>query len=184
VHNQRIERLWRDLTSAIGNKWRGFFTLLQDYYGLDTHDHIHIWLLHHIFLDQLNDELLQWANVWNCHPIQERGGGNESPQERFYFGMLRCGLRGFPAGLDLEEETGRLDMYGVEGILSDQEDEEEEGVQFDVGLPHVPQGWLEALDGQLQDVGGTGVADQASKIVLWQTGLAFVQANLDMDHMT
>ncbi|KAG2063454.1 hypothetical protein BDR04DRAFT_1037928, partial [Suillus decipiens] len=69
VHNIRIERLWVDFTQGIGSKWKSFFQDLEATSGLDTDNihHIHIWLLHYLFLETLCKEVHGWAKAWNNH---------------------------------------------------------------------------------------------------------------------
>ena len=69
VHNIRIERLWRDLTAALGAKWKLFFRSLEAHDGLSPDQPAHIWLLHHLYLEAINDEVSQWAEAWNSHVV-------------------------------------------------------------------------------------------------------------------
>ncbi|RDX56683.1 hypothetical protein OH76DRAFT_1510371 [Lentinus brumalis] len=116
VHNTRIERLWYDVTSGYGGKWKVFFLELENSYGLDADRADHIWLLHHLFLAALNQDAQEWAEAWNAHRIHIRGERAASPRELFMFGMVRNGSRGIyytpPAddGISVDD----LANYGVD----------------------------------------------------------------------
>ncbi|TFY51120.1 hypothetical protein EVJ58_g10727 [Rhodofomes roseus] len=113
IHNVRIERLWVDVTAQVGAKWADFFSLLEVRYSLDPHSDLHIWLLHYLFLDDINAELQFFAEAWNHHRIQMRDGPNRSPADMFGFDMLVHGVRGDQLpdeALSAEE----LEVYGVD----------------------------------------------------------------------
>ncbi|CAG7727404.1 unnamed protein product [Allacma fusca] len=63
VHNQRIERLWRDV----------FYGLLVIYYNLqgsgvlNINNSKHIAILHHVFLPRINEHLQDFARGYNSH---------------------------------------------------------------------------------------------------------------------
>ncbi|KAG2103744.1 uncharacterized protein F5147DRAFT_746672 [Suillus discolor] len=69
VHNVRIERLWCDLSSGFGGKWKYFFQDLEQHDRLDPDIKSHIWLLHYLFLDAINEDAMEWAESWNNHVI-------------------------------------------------------------------------------------------------------------------
>ncbi|KAF9078222.1 hypothetical protein BDP27DRAFT_1379294 [Rhodocollybia butyracea] len=73
VHNIRIERLWVDLTSGFGKKWKLFFRLLEVHHGLNVENEIHIWLLHFLFLPRINADVDIWVSTWNHHGMMEQG---------------------------------------------------------------------------------------------------------------
>ena len=120
VHNVRIERLWVDVTVQVGTFWSDVFTELELRYGLDINNIHHIWLLHHLFLPRINQQLAFLAESWNQHRIQIRDGPNRSPADMFGFDMLVHGVRGdqLPEEELSEEE---LEVYGVdwEGLLDE-----------------------------------------------------------------
>ncbi|KAH7090148.1 hypothetical protein BKA62DRAFT_626581 [Auriculariales sp. MPI-PUGE-AT-0066] len=102
VDNIRIERLWVDVVRGVVNKWHVFFQQLERFDGLDVEVPTHLWLLHHLFLQHINDDLHEWANMWNRHPmsidhnnrdISDRT--SESPLSMYTYGMIRNGARGF-----------------------------------------------------------------------------------------
>ncbi|TDL13950.1 hypothetical protein BD410DRAFT_734694 [Rickenella mellea] len=116
VHNIRIERAWADMTAGFGGKWKTFFQELEQFCGLEVDRPEHIWLLHFLFLDAINEDALQWAESWNAHTLQIRGSRNQSPREMFLFGMVESGLRGFgyqsPEVLD--EVVDDPGAYGID----------------------------------------------------------------------
>ncbi|KAK7000377.1 hypothetical protein R3P38DRAFT_3058165 [Favolaschia claudopus] len=113
VHNVRIERLWVDVTAQIGATWADVFTLLELHHGLDINNSFHIWLLHYLFLDQINRQLEFFQESWNHHQIRMRDGPNRSPIDMFGFDMLVHGVR----GTNVAEEpmtNEELEVYGVD----------------------------------------------------------------------
>lgn len=95
VHNIRVERLWVDFTAGVGAKWKAFFEDLEVHANLDPDIPSHIWLLHHLFLGPLNQDIADWANAWNNHKMQIAGQGTHSPADLRWFSMLENGARGF-----------------------------------------------------------------------------------------
>ena len=112
VHNVRIERLWGDVTAQIGSLWADAFTGLELHHGLDINNQNHIWLLHTLFLHILNSQLGLFAQGWNSHRIQIRGGPNRSPEDMFGFDMMSNGIRGDFISDSLSDEE--LETYGID----------------------------------------------------------------------
>lgn len=108
IHNTRIERLWGDLTQALGKKWKDFFMDLEMYHGLNPRRTGHIWMIHHLFLSQINQDVEDFVYTWNHHMMQIRGQRTASPREMFFFGMVSRGTRG------LEEEDIDVQSYGID----------------------------------------------------------------------
>jgi hypothetical protein len=54
THNQRIERLWVDVGPQYVRRWRVFFARLEEFHGLRPGEPGHLWLLHKLFLDDIN----------------------------------------------------------------------------------------------------------------------------------
>jgi hypothetical protein len=116
IHNTRIERLWYDVTSGFGAKWKDLFLALEHNDGLNPSLPFHVWLIHFLFRAAIQEDALQWANVWNCHNMQIRGERSRSPEDMFMAGILQCG----PRGLDLrpppvlDEDVGDIHQYGID----------------------------------------------------------------------
>ncbi|KAJ7786871.1 hypothetical protein B0H14DRAFT_3095541 [Mycena olivaceomarginata] len=93
VHNTRIERLWYNVTHGFGHKWKHFFMDLEVHQGLNPLVHARIRLLHHLFLDAVNQDAQEWAAAWNSHVLQIRSERAHSPQDMYLFSMLQDGPR-------------------------------------------------------------------------------------------
>ncbi|KAG5649579.1 hypothetical protein H0H81_003004 [Sphagnurus paluster] len=110
VHNIRIEKLWRDLTLGFGAKWKSFFQTLEMHDGLDVDSDAHIWLLHVLFLSDINIDALNWANAWNNHIMSIRNERQRSPRDMFVFGIIQNGVRGM---IDNNNDLD-LDSFGID----------------------------------------------------------------------
>jgi hypothetical protein len=107
VHNTRIERMWVDVTQAFGGKWKTLFLELEEFHGLVPTREGHIWLLHHLFLHQIDADTQEFVDTWNHHKMQIRGQRSASPREMFFFGMMHRGSRGV-------EDITNFELYGVD----------------------------------------------------------------------
>lgn len=79
MHNQRIERLWREVGKHFARSWKGFFRRLEQEYGLDASNPTHLWLLSALFMEDLNDACDRFTDVWNNHPMSGAGTHGLSP---------------------------------------------------------------------------------------------------------
>ncbi|KAG8935212.1 hypothetical protein FRC01_005468 [Tulasnella sp. 417] len=52
----------------------------------------HIWLLHFLFLDDINADADLFCEDWNHHPLSTPGVGNLSPHDLFFLGQTSEGL--------------------------------------------------------------------------------------------
>lgn len=114
VHNVRIERLWVDVTAQVGSLWNESFTQLELSHGLDINNAGHIWLLHHLFLPAINEQLTFFAEAWNHHHMQIHNGPNRSPADMFGFDMLTEGIRGQRLVVDETMADGDIEAFGVD----------------------------------------------------------------------
>ena len=67
VHNQRIERLWRDTFTCVCHTYYNLFYEMEDSGLLLTTDNKHLFCLHYIFLPRINLQLQQFMEGWNNH---------------------------------------------------------------------------------------------------------------------
>lgn len=86
VHNQRIERLWRDVFLHVLQYFYNLFHSLEDSEVLDPDDDIHKLSLHIVFLPEIQKRLNLFRNGWNHHKM--RTEHNKTPVQIWTAGML------------------------------------------------------------------------------------------------
>jgi hypothetical protein len=114
VHNIRIERLWVDVTSGFGRKWKDFFQILEANDNLDPNLDSHIWLLHHLFLDVINLDAETWTATWNLHTLSRRNEPHRSPHNMYMFGMIENGVRGIQVEDLPQPSEDDIAEYGID----------------------------------------------------------------------
>ncbi|KAF8119402.1 hypothetical protein EV363DRAFT_1177992, partial [Boletus edulis] len=92
MRNTRIERLWVETGTQFVRRWRGFFSRLERLHMLDPQRAHHIWLLHVLFLDSINDDCNDFRDEWNCHPISGPNTNNKSPMDLRFLGQTTLGI--------------------------------------------------------------------------------------------
>eukprot|EP00111_Clytia_hemisphaerica_P014281 TCONS_00042060-protein len=85
-HNQRIERLWRDVFCACLSYYYCAFQYLEQNDFLDISSWKHLYLLHYIFLPRLNKSLGSFWDAWNHHPIST--ARNKTPMQLWLTGIV------------------------------------------------------------------------------------------------
>ena len=70
THNQRIERLWRDLFSGCVSFYYHFFYQMEDNGILDPNSDIDIFCLQVVFVPKLRHHLDSFCNGWCNHRIR------------------------------------------------------------------------------------------------------------------
>lgn len=86
VHNQRIERLWRDMHKCVTSLYYRLFYYMEHHDLLNPLDEKHLYALHYVFIPRINRSLTQFVHGWNHHPI--RTAHKKSPYQLFTGGML------------------------------------------------------------------------------------------------
>lgn len=81
VHNQRIERFWRDMWFGVTNTFYNLFYFLEDRNYLNCDNEQHLWALHYVFLPRINTALDKFQQQWNNHGI--RTEHNRTPLQLF-----------------------------------------------------------------------------------------------------
>ena len=59
IHNQRIERMWRDVYQGVLDIYYRLFYHLEEHNLLDPNDDVHLYCLHYIFIPRINGHLSQ-----------------------------------------------------------------------------------------------------------------------------
>lgn len=118
AHNQRIERLWRDVHGAVTKMYYQLFYHLEDCGLLDPMNDMHLFCLHYVYRPRINRALNIFKLAWNNHGV--RTMNNATPQQLFTEGALRMQI----CGLDpVENPNGDHSEYGVEELHADGSDD-------------------------------------------------------------
>lgn len=142
IHNQRIERLWRDVFQSVIGMFYRLFYHMEHHDLLNPTNEIHLFALHHIFLPRINRSLLNFKSSWNHHSI--RTEHNSTPNQLFTSGALRLRNMGM-VSLDFFDTVN--DQYGIDdGHLTANEDNTE------VVIPEVN---IQLTSNQMQQIEST-----------------------------
>ncbi|XP_039870712.1 uncharacterized protein LOC120723360 [Simochromis diagramma] len=79
VHNQRIERMWRDVYEHALDLFYQLFTSLEHQGTLNPDSEIHLYALHRVFRPHIQSNLDSFQDAWNSHGL--RTERNQSPQQ-------------------------------------------------------------------------------------------------------
>ena len=69
VHNQRIERLWRDVNRVIVSRFLNIFLYLESNNVFVPSNETHLYALQMVYVDLINSALREFSDQWNSHPI-------------------------------------------------------------------------------------------------------------------
>ena len=86
IHNQRIERLWRDTFRCVGQLYYALFYDMEDCNLLDGDCEKDMFALHYVFLPRINNQLHQFVSAWNNHPLRTENG--LTPMQLFSRGII------------------------------------------------------------------------------------------------
>ena len=67
VHNQRVERWWRDLFQGCIVVFYNMFYELESIGLLDPTDELQLFCLHYIFIPRINKSISSFVNSWSYH---------------------------------------------------------------------------------------------------------------------
>ena len=108
VHNQRIERLWRDVYHNVLDIFHGIFMSMEDIGMLDPINEIDLWCLHYCFCNVINRKLKSWVNAWIRHPLSSEQ--NQTPLQLWVRGQFDNAER---LNVDQADAVVR-DDYGID----------------------------------------------------------------------
>ena len=67
VHNQRIERLWRDVFRCVCPYFYLLFYSMEDSGVLNPIDEADLFALHYVYIPRINACIKQFIDAWNHH---------------------------------------------------------------------------------------------------------------------
>ena len=129
VHNERVERLWRDVHRCVLSTFSDVFRILEREGVLNCINEVDLYCLHYVFLPRINRNLAEFKESWNNHALSSEG--NKTPYQLFFEGLHHAlnhsdyslGLTDEAANLDVSELTGdhvhvpRISFVPCSGLL-------------------------------------------------------------------
>ena len=102
THNERVERMWRDLGKSVTSIYSSTFSLLEEDGILDPLNEVDMFCLHFTFMPRLNYSLRNFQTSRNLHSLSTEG--NMSPQQLFVEGLNAAAA----VNLDISHSTDSL----------------------------------------------------------------------------
>ena len=111
VHNQRIERRWRDMRKMVTEYFRRLFYFLENHALLNPSNEIDLTALHYVFIPRINRNLDKFKASWNNHKLSTEH--QKTPNQLYILGMLRLFGANYTAVRDFFEDNTVPEDYGV-----------------------------------------------------------------------
>jgi hypothetical protein len=86
THNERIERLWRDVMRCVMEVYYDTFKSLEEEGKLDPHNIVDLFCLHRVYMPRINASLAAFVESWNNHPLSS--DRNMTPNQLFVRGAI------------------------------------------------------------------------------------------------
>lgn len=136
THNQRIERLWRDVFRCVCSLYYSIFYMLEDNGLLAPTDDTDLFCLQYIFIPRINRALEEYSEAHNHHPV--RTEHNWSPYQLWCHSSIAAH----------NDDPVDLSDYGIdpEGLPAN---------GFDVDFVEVPETRLPLTDMQMATIKDT-----------------------------
>ena len=113
VHNQQIERLWREVNRVVVSRFLNILLFLESRGAFDPNNETHIYALHFAFLPLINVALSELSRQWNDHPVTTES--NYSPRQLWALGMLQLRRSQLSAVRDvIEGKNLNFEEFGIE----------------------------------------------------------------------
>eukprot|EP00794_Sanderia_malayensis_P013224 gene13224-14575_t len=112
IHNQRIERLWRDVFVGVLSYFYDLSHFMEEEKILNSLNNIHITTLHYVFLPEINEKLEIWRQAWASH---RKRTIRTSPLRLWISGKIQN-----PCATEVINDD--FMYYGVEGELNETEE--------------------------------------------------------------
>ena len=103
VHNQRIERLWRDTYRCVLSVFYQVFYYLEDKDKLHPDSDVDLYCLHYVYVKKINLALQLFTDGWNSHAMTTEHG--MTPAQMFTTGTLLSGCHSLMTNYSFNDTT-------------------------------------------------------------------------------
>ncbi|XP_032360272.1 uncharacterized protein zgc:174680 [Etheostoma spectabile] len=114
VHNQRVERLWRDVWMAITCVYYELLHSLEEDCLLDPSNSLHLFCAHYVFVPRLQRDLDTFKEGWDNHAM--RTEQNLTPNQLWTIGLLQNPV---PAPQNLEHIQDLFLDWNHDGVTEE-----------------------------------------------------------------
>lgn len=87
THNERIERLWRDVHRCVTSIFYALLYKLEDESLLDTANEVDMFCIHYVFIRRINRALKSFMESWNNHSLSS--AQSHTPNQLFIEGAIQ-----------------------------------------------------------------------------------------------
>ena len=117
VHNQRVERFWRDLFSGCISVFYHLFYHMEDTGLVNPADDMDLFCLHFVYMPYINHEIKIFTEAWCSHAMSSNG--NRSPNQLWIEGMLNNSTSGLRVTQELYfgENADLVRIYNIKLLL-------------------------------------------------------------------
>ena len=112
VHNQRIERLWRDVNRIVVSRFLNIFLYLESQNVLDCRNEVDLYCLHLVYVDIINESLEAFTGQWNNHPVTAES--NFPPIQLWVHGMASMQNAHQTPVQDVLNGPADISSYGID----------------------------------------------------------------------
>ena len=115
THNERFERLWRDVHRSVIVTFGNLFRALEAEGHYDHRNEVDIYCLHYVFVPRINQALSSFVEGWNSHAVSTEG--NQTPHQMFIMGLLPSSSNSdSDSDSDSEEGSEAFDLQSNDAV--------------------------------------------------------------------
>jgi hypothetical protein len=171
THNQRIERLWRDVYRCVCHHFYYIFYAMESSGLLNLNNPIHLFTLHLVFIPRINKSLIEFMEAFNNHRVSTEG--HWTPYQMWVNGMMHANNPLANGDLDNDLDDFDYEFYGHDpqgpAALGEDNNVVVEPVEFD-HQQEIESHVLEVLDPlKLSTEMGINIYIEALELVLAAT---------------
>ncbi|KAJ8319100.1 hypothetical protein KUTeg_004191 [Tegillarca granosa] len=114
VHNQRIERLWRDVYMKVIDTYYKLFLYMEEEKVLDIGNDTQKWVLQYVFTQRIDTALKEWMVIHNNHKI--RTENNKTPNMLWFQSLLESDPFKFRSARNIESPPEEKIQMAIQSL--------------------------------------------------------------------